>query len=378
MQSETLINKYLTALFILIIGAFIFYGLHEFFSAFLGAIIFYILFRKFMMYLTFKKNFKKPLSAIIIILISFIIVVLPMGILVGLIMKRVSAVAANPEQIKNYVDMLSKKLEQLPFNISTGNLGEKAATFASNHAGDVISSSFSVAASLLMMYFLLYFLLMNVKTLEIKIMHYLPFDNTKIKLFGKELIDQTYGNAVGVPVVAAAQGLAAWGAFLIAGVPDAGILAVLTGFASIIPLVGTAVIWVPVAIFLFASDQVWQGVFVTVFCVVVMTNLDNLIRMVVSKRIGDVHPITTVLGVIFGLKFFGLPGLVFGPLLISYLILLLKIYHVDYNVKIEPTDEEQAAQAAQEENAVLKLINKVLFFTDNFRKENENPQNPLL
>lgn len=378
MQTETLINKYLTAFFILVIGAFIFYGLHEFFSAFLGSIIFYILFRKFMVYLTFKKNFKKPLAAIIIILISFIIVVLPMGILIGLIMKRVSAIASNPEKIKEYVDMLSKKLEQLPFDISTGNLGDKAAAFASSHAGDVISSSFSIGASLLMMYFLLYFLLMNSKTLELKLMHYLPFENTKIRLFGKELVDQTYGNAIGVPAVAAAQGVAAYAAFLIAGVPDAGVLAVLTGFASIIPLVGTAVIWVPVAIFLFATDKVWQGIFVTGFCVIIMTNLDNLVRMIVSKRIGDVHPITTVLGVIFGLKFFGLPGLVFGPLLISYLILLLKIYHVEYNVKLETTDEDQAAQAIQDENAVLKLINKVLFFTENFRKEDENPQNPLL
>lgn len=361
------------------IGAFLFFGLHEFFSAFLGSIIFYILFRKFMVYLTYRKKFKKPLAAIIIILISFLIVVLPMGILISMIMKRVSGIISNPDKIKNYVDMLSKKLEQLPFDISTGNLGEKAAAYASRHAGDVISSSFSIGASLLMMYFLLYFLLMNAKSLEMKLMHYLPFDNGKIKLFGKELVDQTYGNAIGVPAVAAAQGLAAWGCFLIAQVPDAGILAVLTGFASIIPLVGTAVIWVPVAAFLFASDMVWQGVFVTIFCVVVMTNLDNLVRMVVSKRIGDVHPITTVLGVIFGLKFFGLPGLVFGPLLISYFILLLKIYHVEYNVKIETVTEEEQ-QPLPDENAVMKMLSRILFFTENMRREreNENPQNPLL
>lgn len=377
MQTENLINKYLTALFILLIGSFLFVGLKEFFSAFLGSIIFYILFRKFMAYLTFRKNFKKPLAAIIIILISFLIVILPMAILVGMIMKKARAIVDNPENIKNYVDSLSKKLEQLPFDLSMGNLGEKAADFASKHAGEVISSSFSVAASLLMMYFLLYFLLMNVKTLEVKIMHYLPFENTHLKLFGKELVDQTYGNAIGVPAVAAAQGIAAYCAYLIAGVPDAGIFAILTGFASIIPLVGTAVIWVPVAIYLFASDSIWQGAFVTGFCVIIMTNLDNLVRMVVSKRIGDVHPITTVLGVIFGLKFFGLPGLVFGPLLISYFILLLKIYHVNFNIKAEVSPEEEVTQ--EEQNALLKLLNKVLFFTDNFRKpEDDNRQNPLL
>jgi len=61
-----------------------------------------------------------------------------------------------------------------------------------------------------------------------------------------------------------------------------------------------------------------------------MSNVDNLIRMIISKKIGDVHPVITVLGVIFGLKYFGLPGLVFGPLLISYFIILLRLYYIEY------------------------------------------------
>lgn len=377
MQTEHLINKYLTALFILILGAFLFYGLNEFFSAFLGAIVFYILFRKFMAYLAFKKGFNKALSAVIIILISFIIVVLPIGILVIMIMKKVTAVMDNPDAIKNYVDMISTKIEALPGNFSIGNIGDKAATYATSHAADWLNSSFSVGASLIMMYFLLYFLLMNVKKLEATLMQYLPFNDDKILLFGKELVDQTYGNAIGVPAVAAAQGFAAYGAYLIAGIPDAGIYAILTGFASIIPLVGTAIIWIPIAIILFANDQIWQGVFVTAFCVIVMTNLDNIVRMVVSKKIGDVHPITTVLGVIFGLKFFGLPGLVFGPLLISYLILLIKIYHTEYNLKLQTDSEENSNLTQVDSNTLMKLINKVLFFTENFKKDNQTPKNPL-
>ena len=381
MKSEQLINKSVLVFFILAIAAFLLYGLIEFFSALLGAVIFYILFRKFMVYLTVKKNFKKSLASVIIILISFVIVVLPIGILVMMIYKRFSGVISDPEKIKEYVGAFGKKLEVLPFDVSTDNLTNKVTQFAADHAGGFISGSFSVFATLLMMYFLLYFLLMSVNSLEIKLMHYLPFDNDKIKLFGKELMDQTYANAIGVPAVAAAQGLASYGAYLIAGVPDAGIYAILTGFASVIPLVGTAIIWVPVAIYLLASQEIWQGVFVVGFCIIVMTNLDNLVRMFVSKRIGDVHPITTVLGVIFGLKFFSLPGLVFGPLLISYLFLLIKIYHVEYNSSHElapegPEPDRPLSKA--ESNAMMKMINSFIFFTDRFKDTSEEDKNPLL
>ena len=379
MKPDHLINKYFLVFFILIIASFIFYGLSEFFTALLGAVIFYILFRKFMVFLTVKKSFSKPLASVIIILISFIIVLLPIGVLILMIVNKFSGLISDPEKIKGYVTSFSQKLEVLPFNVSTDRLSEKASQFAADHAGGFISSSFSVFASLLMMYFLLYFLLMSVNSIEIKLMHYLPFDNDKIRLFGKELMDQTYANAIGVPAVAAAQGFASYGAYLIAGVPDAGIYAILTGFASVIPLIGTAIIWVPVAIYLLASQEVWQGVFVVLFCVIVMTNLDNLVRMFVSKRIGDVHPITTVLGVIFGLKFFSLPGLVFGPLLISYLFLLIKIFQVEYNSNTIPESlEDNEPLSRAESNAMLKMINKFVFFTEGMKKSSDEDKNPLL
>jgi predicted PurR-regulated permease PerM len=373
MQPSELINKYLAGFLIFVTAAFLLFGLSEFLSSFLGAIIFYILFRKFMAFLVFQKKFKKSFAAIIIIIISFLIVVLPIGILVTMILGKVSSLSANTDLIKDYVNVFSLKLEQYHIHISAQNVVTSITKFVSQHAGDFLSSSLSIAATLLMMYFLLYFLLVNVKKLEMKLNYYLPFEDDKISLFGKELVDQTYGNAIGVPAVATAQGIAAYIAFLIAGIPDAGIYAILTGFASIIPLVGTAVIWIPVAIYLFAINHNWQGVFVIVFCLLVLTNLDNLVRMYVSKKIGDVHPVTTVLGVIFGLKFFGLTGLVFGPLLISYFLLMIKLYHDNYKTK---TIEEIEETEESDKNAMMQLLNKIFFFTDNFNKPSSKGEKP--
>jgi predicted PurR-regulated permease PerM len=62
----------------------------------------------------------------------------------------------------------------------------------------------------------------------------------------------------------------------------------------------------------------------------VITNVDNVFRFVVQKKLGDTHPLITFFGVIVGLDLFGFIGIIFGPLLISYFLILLEIYKKEY------------------------------------------------
>ena len=101
---------------------------------------------------------------------------------------------------------------------------------------------------------------------------------------------------------------------------------------------GTGLIWVPIVIVLFSMGNYWQGLVVLIGTIVIMSNIDNVIRFIVFKRFADVHPVVTILGVLFGLSVFGLPGLVFGPLLISYFLLLVGMFMAEYSKK-NPTDE---------------------------------------
>jgi predicted PurR-regulated permease PerM len=126
------------------------------------------------------------------------------------------------------------------------------------------------------------------------------------------------------------HGLLAFVAYLIAGVADAGFWGVVTGFASVIPLVGTGLIWLPTSVYLLAQGHTWQGFFVIGWGLLIIGTSDNVIRFMLAKRMADVHPIVTVLGVIIGLRSFGITGLIFGPLIICYFLILLKIYYVEY------------------------------------------------
>jgi len=105
----------------------------------------------------------------------------------------------------------------------------------------------------------------------------------------------------------------------------------ITGFMSFIPVVGTAAVWIPAGIYQLVNGETWQGWGILLFGLVIITNIDNVVRFALQKKFADVHPLITVLGVIVGLRWFGITGIVFGPLLISYFLLMIKMYREEFD-----------------------------------------------
>ncbi|PBQ33047.1 AI-2E family transporter [Sphingobacteriaceae bacterium] len=330
------INKSFFLSVIIIFALLLLFSMREFFTAFLGAIMFYVLFKPWMEFLVNKKKWKKGRAAILIVIVSFIIIMVPIFSFSSLVINKATPLVSHPENVKAYVETIQTK-----FNIeilSEKNIAELQSR-AAGLASQALNMGLSVFSSITMMYFFLYFLLVGFNRIEAAIILFLPFDKRKIMLFGHELKAQTFSNAIGIPLIAVAQGLSAFVAYWVAGVPEAAFWAILTGFASIIPIVGTGLIWLPISIYLFAEGQTWQGVGVIAWSAIVMGSADNVIRFVLAKRMADVHPVITVLGVIMGLNYMGIPGLIFGPLLISYFVILIKIYYSTYRKQVKEKPE---------------------------------------
>ena len=91
------------------------------------------------------------------------------------------------------------------------------------------------------------------------------------------------------------------------------------------------IIWVPLVIYMYASGLDWPATGLMLYSFIVTGNVDYVARITLMKKIGDVHPLITVLGVIVGLNLFGFIGLVFGPLLVSYFLILVKIYFNEFS-----------------------------------------------
>lgn len=333
------INRYFFLAVIIVFALLLLWALMEFFTAFLAAVMFYVLSKPLVYWLGKQWNWKRNTAAILVIFLSFFIILLPIGVFATMLYSKVVQVAAHPDDIikpfKHFGEIVQQRFG---INIISKDSLAKIQGVATQAISSILNGSFNFFTTISMMYFFLYFMIVNTGRLEAGLILYLPFKRSKMLLFGDELKAQTFSNAVGVPLISVVHGLLAFVAYLIAGVSDAGFWGVVTGFASVIPLVGTGLIWLPTSIYLLAQGHTWQGIFVIIWGLLVIGTSDNVIRFVLAKRMADVHPIVTVLGVIIGLKFFGITGLIFGPLIISYFLILSKIYYVEYQ---KPEDERK-------------------------------------
>ncbi len=98
-----------------------------------------------------------------------------------------------------------------------------------------------------------------------------------------------------------------------------------------LPIVGAAIVYVPVCIFMIAEGQTGPGLGLAAYCLIVVGLTDNLLRFTLLKRLENIHPLNTVFGIIMGINLFGFMGLIFGPILISITVLLIQVYRDEFS-----------------------------------------------
>ena len=177
---------------------------------------------------------------------------------------------------------------------------------------------------------ILYFMLIGGKSMEGYINSILPFNPKNRKEILHEFHMVVRSNAIGVPLLAILQGAMAMVGYFIFGAPGAVIWGVVSCFATIIPVVGTAIVWIPLALYIGINGSWGYAIGLAAYGVIVIGNVDNLIRSVLQKKMADTHPLITIFGVVIGLPLFGFMGVIFGPLLLAIFVLCVKIFKEEY------------------------------------------------
>lgn len=319
---------------ILLIGVVLFFQLYSFVPAVLGAITLYVIMHRWMLFLTEKKKWRKGLTAALLMLASFIVILFPIGLLINMLSSKLSFVAQHSSELVDALEKVAHSAEQR-FNISIisdENLNNFRDVLAQN-IPKILGATFNTLATIFFMYFILYFMLVNGRKMENALYEYIPLKDENVAKLGKEVNRMVISNAVGIPVIALLQGVVGLVGYFILGVKEPFFWFVVTCITAMIPIVGAALAYVPLAIIFFANNQTWQGVVMLIYGFGVIGTVDNVFRFTLQRKIGNVHPLITVFGVIIGLSLFGFIGLIFGPLLISLFILLLKIYSSEFITK---------------------------------------------
>lgn len=330
----------ITLIIILILASILIYAVRGIIGAILGAFVLYTIFRPMNIKMIDKWGWKRPLVAVVIMIISFMMIVLPFIGIGSMLIKKVVEVLANPEWINNFVDQINdfagEKLDQP--DLIKEQLGR-----ASNYMGEVVTKIAGGAASLFLditvLYFLLYFMFTHYMSFERGLLRYSPFQVADAVKFGHELRNITYSNVIGQTFIAVVQGATLAFGFWLFGFEDAVFWGVICAVLAFIPLLGPPLIFVPASIWGFTQGMDWQSVALLVYGFVVVINIDNILRLIIAKRVGDIHPIITVVGVIIGIPLFGVMGLVYGPLILAYFLICVRIYEANRKMKLHEEAE---------------------------------------
>ena len=319
---------------ITMLGLLLFRELYTFIPALLGAITLYIIMRKWMFHLTMKKKWSKPWTAALLMFLSLIIILFPIGVLVNMVSAKVTFAVQHSNELITALKKIAADLEQrFDIEIVSDENINKLGNFISGGIPRLLSATFNTLGTIFFMYFILYFMLVNGRKMENNIYEHMPLRDENAAMLGKEVKNMVLSNAVGIPVIAILQGIVALIGYLIIGVKEPWFWFVVTCITAMLPVVGAALAYVPLAIIFFANGYTGKGIFMLIYGFGVIGLVDNIFRFTLAKKIGNIHPLVTVFGVIIGLSVFGFIGLIFGPLLISLFLLLLKIYSSEFITK---------------------------------------------
>lgn len=312
---------------IIALGCLIVYSLQGIFGSILSTLVLFTILRPAFIYLVEVRHWNRSFSAVSLMIVSVIVLILPFYMLSAMVLEKVAELQNDPAYFKG---LLFRFQHLIPLGDDVQNLISdglrKAGTWITELFPSLISGAFNIVLGLLLMYFLLYFMLVERERFESSLVKYAPFRAQNAQRFAEEMRNTTYANVLGQGFIALVQGSLLSLSFYVLGYKDPLFWGVITTFISFVPVIGPPVIFVPAALIQIANGNNFAGWAMLIFGFVVIINIDNILRFVIAKKVGNIHPIITVIGVVIGIPLFGILGLVFGPLLLSYFILLIKIY----------------------------------------------------
>lgn len=316
---------------LLVLGWVLFREMQSFIPAFLGSLTLYVIMRKWMFRLQYVRKWKPALAASTLMLGSFIVIVIPLALVIEMLSSKINFAIQHSAEAVDAIKLFVKNIEaKTGYAIVNEENLQKLSSLLATKLPSILGATFNTLTTIVVLYFILYFMLTEGRAMERKMYDILPMKETHLNQVGKEVKSMVLSNALGIPLIAILQGIVALIGYLIIGVKEPFFWFIITCVTAMLPIVGAAVAYVTLAILFFASGSNWQGIAMLAYGFIIIGSVDNIFRFALAKRIGNVHPLITIFGVIIGLNLFGFIGLIFGPLLISLFILLIKIYTLEF------------------------------------------------
>jgi predicted PurR-regulated permease PerM len=307
-------------------------------ASLLGGFTIYMVLRRPHEYLR-KKGWGNGLTTAFLMVVTFVVLVLVIGGLLSIVYNKIKDF--QPQTLLNGIHHIRDTvLERWDYDIFSTAVTQKAMSSMGSILPGLLSASGNVIVNTVMMAFVLFFLLQQRTDFERGIEAALPLSPPSVRILKTSVHSIVMSNAVGIPLVMLGQALSAGLAYWVLDAGDPVIWGLMTSFCGLIPVIGTAGVWVPLSLELLIEGHIWQGIVLIIYGACVISSVDNAVRMVFLKKKANIHPLVTLFGVILGIQLFGFWGIIFGPLMISGFFLLFRIYNIEFNSAAKQTKEK--------------------------------------
>ena len=342
-------NVYFFILALIIASVMAFFLIKPFFTAILAAGILAVAFHH--QYKFFLKNTgqKKSLSAIATILLVLVIIIVPLISVLGLLANEASNAYQRilsdrdfyQRQVEGSIDLLSQipffNLLDLDRLFDQDQLSQSLRDLSQGLLGLIQSAYQNVIKFILLtfvMFFTMYYLLTEGEKLIDKVKYISPISDKYENVLVDRFVSMTRATIKGTIIVGLVQGILSGLTFAVAGISSPLIWGLVLTIISIIPAIGPAIIMVPAGIILLFSGQIWQGVFVLIMALGIVSTIDNILRPKLVGRDTQMHPLLVFFATLGGIIVFGLVGFIIGPIVMAMFLALWEIYAKEFKKQL--------------------------------------------
>ena len=233
-----------------------------------------------------------------------------------------------PPEAQHAIDRALSTLHVSREQVQT--IAAKALDYAQGVGPALLGASVGAVASTFIMLAALFFLLVDGRHLIRLLGRVSPLQAAQTEELLREFANVSSATLVGAALTAIVQAILATVGFALAGLPNAIFLGIVTLVASFVPVIGTALVWIPAAALLALTGHVTAAIFVAAWCGVLLTAADNVVKPLAMRGKVEMHTGLVFLALLGGITMFGLLGIIAGPLVIAFLLALLRMYERDF------------------------------------------------
>jgi len=340
-MNKDMVNKAVLMVLVVFISALFLTMIRKFLmTIFLAGIFSALAFPMFNQFRRWFKGRRAPASGLTIVIILFVIL-LPLGGLFGIVTSQAIKVGAGVKPwIENQIaqpDEFVEKISKLPYaenviehrEFILKKAGETVGWVSTYFINQLSSFTFGTINFVFMLFVLLYtmfFLLMDGDKLLYKILYYLPLEDHDEHRILEKFTSVSRATLKGTAVIGVLQGSLSGIAFAVVGIPSAVFWGTIMTVLSIIPGIGTALVWIPATLILAGSGHGYKAAGLAVFCAVVVGSLDNILRPILVGKDTRMHELMIFFGTLGGIFLFGVPGIIIGPIIAALFVTIWDIY----------------------------------------------------